>query len=585
MPADHPFNPFGVTIDASNLSFAGRRPVEQGPRVFTQNVDTYVISGSLEGETELAGSAWFWDVTSTWAKSQASQVKDGAFNARKINTALGDPAICALDPACVPLNLFGGEGSLTQEMLDYITFTQKDQSRNELFDISANLSGEVFQLPAGAVGVAVGWEYRSEKGNFIPDNVVSSGETAGIPASPTVGRIDVKEFYGEVSIPLLADVDFAKYWALSAAARHSSYSTSGSNTVFKVGTAWQVNDDLTFRANWSEGFRAPHIGELFNNGSRFDSNITDPCDSVANAGNVPANCAALGVPADHQQPNAQISVTTGGNRNLTPETAETYTVGMTYSPTEFAESMGLAGITFEINYYDIQMENVIQAPNAAEVLQNCVATLNPLFCDNVDRSATGVVRRIDGILTNIASINTNGLDWSITAETQAADWGQLRFKWVNNHLFSYEEGALNAQGTIDFIERAGTELGSPERAFIKFKSSLFIDWSLDRWSVGLSGRYIDSFTEACGGTLGTFGFTQHCSEGADGNKVGSVFYTDLAVTYTPEIFAAETAVTFGIQNLLDTDTPLCTSCDLNNFEGTVHQIPGRFFYGRISFKL
>jgi len=585
IPVDQAYNPFGIELNPTTFAFGGRRPVEQGPRIFTQNVDTYVVSGTLDGEVDFGDRKWFWDVNTTWAKTQASQVKNGAFNARKINTALGDPAQCAADPACVPLNIFGGEGSITQEMLDYITFTQKDQSRNELFDVSANLAGEIIDLPAGALGVAIGWEYRKEKGNFIPDNVVSAGETAGIPASPTVGEISVKEFYGEINVPLLADMDFVKYWNLTAAVRNSDYSTSGSNTVFKIGSAWQVNDDLTFRANWSEGFRAPHIGELFNSGSRFDSSIIDPCDVVANPDGVSANCATLGVPADHQQPGAQISVSTGGNPRLTPETAETWTAGMTFSPSNLADSMGLDGITFEINYYNIKMENVIQAPNAAEVLQNCVSTLSPVFCDNVDRSSSGVVRRIDGILTNIAAINTDGIDWSITLETRPADWGQLRFRWNNSHLFSYEEGALNASNTIEFIERAGTELGSPEKAYVKFKSSVFVDWTLDQWNVGLSGRYIGSFDEACAGTTGAFGFTDNCSNGADGNKIGSVFYTDLAITYSPEFFDGESAITFGVQNLLDQGTPICFSCDLNNFDGTVHQIPGRFFYGRVSFKM
>ncbi|WP_035920667.1 hypothetical protein [Kordiimonas gwangyangensis] len=126
--------------------------------------------------------------------------------------------------------------------------------------------------------------------------------------------------------------------------------------------------------------------------------------------------------------------------------------------------MGLQGITFEANYYNISMENVIQAPNASEVLDGCVETLADVFCNAVTRTANGQVTRIDGILTNIAGIETDGLDWSISMETEPADWGQLRFKWLNSHLFKFEESTPNAAGGIDVIDRAGTELGSPERA-------------------------------------------------------------------------------------------------------------------------
>lgn len=586
--ADNPFNPFGVDIDETNFSFGGRRPIEAGPRIFRQNVDTWYVSSTLDGDLNFGDRTWFWDINATWSQSQASQQKTGAFNARKLQDALGDPDACAAIPGCVPFNIFGGQGdgsgTITQAMLDYVTFVQKDESRQKLLNYSANIGGDVIDLPAGPLGVAFGWEYREEEGRFIPDSVVSSGETAGVPASPTEGQIHVKEFYGEINVPILSDAAMAKSLSLNAAFRTSDYSTSGSNTVFKIGSAWQVNDDLTFRANWSEGFRAPNIGELFNTGSRFDSTITDPCDVVANDGTQHANCAALGVPADHQQPNAQISVTTGGNRNLTPETAETWTAGLTFSPSALADSLGLATITFEANYYNIAMENVIQAPNASDVLQGCVETLSDVFCDNVNRSATGVVTRIDGILTNIAAIDTDGLDWSISAETEQADWGQLRFKWVNSHLFKFDESVPNAAGGIDVFERAGTELGSPERAYIKFKSSFFVDYTLDEWTVGATFRYLDSVTEGCGGVIGGFGFTQYCTDGADGNTLGETFYTDLQFTYRPDYIEQNVSFTLGVQNLFDQDPPLCTTCDLNNFDGTVHALPGRFFYGRIAFQ-
>lgn len=584
IPANQPFNPFGVQLDASNIVFFGRRPIEAGPRIFEQNVDTWYISNTLDGSVKFGKRNFFWDVTATFAQNQASQVKHGAFNARRISDALGDPDACAAIPGCVPLNFFGGAGTITREMLDFITFTQKDQSRQELFNLLANVSGEVADLPAGPVGIAFGVEYREEIGSFTPDSVVSGGETAGVPASPTAGRVEATEFYGEINIPVLSDMDFVKSFDVNAAVRYSDYNTSGSSTVFKFGAVWQINDDLTFRGNWSEGFRAPNIGELFNTGSRFDSTITDPCDTVANT-SVPANCATLGVPADHQQPNSQISVTTGGNPNLTPETSKTFTLGVTYSPADFAESMGLAGITFEVNYYDISVDDTIQAPNASDVLEGCVATLNPLFCDNVTRTGSGTVTRIDGILTNIAGIDTNGLDWSITAETQEGDWGQIRVKWVNTHLFNYTESVLGIDGVPIITERSGTELGSPERAFVKFKSSLFMDWTRNEFTVGLTGRYISGVDEGCGGTTGDFGFFQNCSNGEDGNRLDSVFYADAQFTYTPEALQENVSFTIGVQNFLDETTPLCTTCDLNNFDGTIHQIPGRFFFGRISFKL
>ncbi len=586
IPASHPFNPIGVDLDSSNIIFFGRRPLEAGQRRFVQNVDTWYISNTVDGSFDMGDNKWYWDVNAIWAQNQANQRKTGAFNSRKLATALGDPAVCASIPGCVPINIFGGQGpdgngSLTRAMLDYVTFVQKDESRVKMFDISANISGEVFQMPAGGVGVALGYNYREEEGSFVPDSVVSSGETAGVPASPTAGEIHVKEIYGEVNVPLLSDVGFAKRLGLTGAFRTSDYNVSGSTTVFKIGTAWQVNDDLTLRANWSEGFRAPNIGELFNTGSRFDASITDPCDD--GDGVVPANCAALGVPPGFSQINPQLSVTTGGNRDLLPEEAETWTAGFTWSSDNVADSMGLELFTVEANYYNIKMTNAIKAPDAGEVLERCVNTLDPVACGAITRTATGTIIRIEGVLQNIAGIKTDGFDWSISANTNVESWGQLRLKWVNSHLFKYDETVPTADGFVT-NKRAGTELGSPERAFVKWKSSFFVDWTKDDWNAGVTFRYVEGITEQCTGLVSDFGFNNLCSTPTT-NEIPSRFYMDAQFGWSPEMLDGRTTFTVGIQNLLNTSTPICFSCDLNSFDGTLHPIPGRFFYGRVTFKM
>jgi iron complex outermembrane receptor protein len=277
----NPYNPFGITIGPNEIQdgFVTRRPLEAGPRVFDQNVDTWHVAAMLDGELNFGERDWYWDVHAAFAQNQANQRKQGAFNARNLLVAVGPTAVCDATPGCVYFNWFGGqgpngEGSITQDMLDFVTFTQKDESQQEMTNVTANISGDLFDMPAGPAGVAVGFEYREEKGFFVPDSVVSRGETAGIPASPTDGGFDVTEFYGEIMLPIFTGFD------ISAAARFSDYDITGSNTVAKIGANWRPTDTLTLRANFSEGFRAPNIGELFNSGSRFDASITDPCDAT-----------------------------------------------------------------------------------------------------------------------------------------------------------------------------------------------------------------------------------------------------------------------------------------------------------------
>jgi len=581
-----PFNPFGISIGPNEIGggFFTRRPLEAGPRVFNQNVDTYQISGNLSGDFELSSATWYWDANVSWAQNQANQRKTGAFNARKVSIAVGDPAICAVNPGCVPFNWFGGqgvsgEGSITQAMLDYVTFVQKDESEQEMFDVSANISGEIGSLPGGGIGLAFGFAYREEDGFFIPDTVVSSGETAGIPSSPTIGSFDVTEFYGEAIFPILESLD------LSGAVRASDYDISGSSTVGRLGVNWRPIDSLHLRASYSEGFRAPNIGELFNTGSRFDASITDPCDANALAVTPEnqANCIALGVPVGFQQLNPQISVTTGGNTSLTPEESETITFGLTWAADAVSDNVGfIAGSSFEFNYYDITVDNAIQGPDAGDVLLQCVQTLNPLFCDNVTRVGP-TVTRIDGILQNIGGIETTGFDWAINIDFEPTGVGEFRLRWANTHLIDYIEIFEGPTGDIR-VDRAGTELGSPERGFVEWKSTLTIDWLMNDWNVSLVNRYLSSITEQCTGLVSDFGFSNLCTTPTT-NDLDSKVYTDVRVSWSPSGGDSNWTVSAGIQNMFDVDTPICFSCDLNSFDGTLHPIAGRFFYTRLAFGL
>jgi len=575
----NPYNPFGISIGPAEIQdgFMTRRPIEAGPRVFNQNVDTYHISGGFDGEFEAGSSTWYWDFHTSWSQNQANQTKTGAFNAAKFKIAVGDTAICDVNPGCVYFNFFGGqgvngEGSITQDMLDYVTFVQKDESEQEMFNIAANISGEVGNLPAGPIGLAFGIEYRDEEGFFIPDSVVSSGDTAGVPASPTAGAFDVIDYYGEVIVPVIESLD------ISGAVRFSDYNVSGSSTVGKLGVNWRPIDNLHLRASYSEGFRAPNIGELFNTGSRFDAAITDPCDADALAvtPSNQANCTIIGIPIGYQQLNPQISVTTGGNTTLTPEESETITAGFTWNIDI------LAGASFEMNYYDITVENAIQAPDAGEVLTQCVQTLLPAFCDNVTRTGSAVTR-IDGILQNIGGIDTTGFDWTATLDLEPTSFGDFRFSWINTHLLDYTE-IFETPAGLASVDRAGTELGSPERGFVEWKSTLIIDWAMNNWNVSLVNRYVSGLTEQCTGLVSDFGLTDLCTTPTT-NELDAKVYTDLAVSWTPAAGNDRWTVSAGLQNMFDEDTPVCYSCDLNSFDGTLHPISGTFWYARLALSL
>jgi iron complex outermembrane receptor protein len=581
-PADHPYNPFGIDLGPDNLDFIGRRPIEAGPRIFDQDVDTWYVSAGLDGQFTLGGRDMFWDVTAIWADNSATQTKFNQFNARRLYTAMGPTDVCAANVGCVPLNIVG-EGTMTQEMLDYLTYTGIDTSGQELFDFTANLSGSIMELPAGELGFAIGLEHREEDGSFVPDPVVAAGETADVPTNPTNGGFDVDELYGEIIVPIVADRKGFDVLNVSAALRYSDYDLFDSETVSKLAVNWGPTENLMLRASFSEGFRAPNIGELFNLGSRFDASISDRCSNVTPE--YAANCAALGVPPDYSQLNPQISVDTGGNRDLKPETSDTYTFGFTWdTPTDNVNSVD--SFLVEFNYYDVDIDGAIQPPVAQDLLNACIETLDDIYCSAVNRLPSGTITSIEGTLQNIGGIETSGVDLNLDLGLAETGIGRFRLQLMTSFLLDYDELIPNAEGTFDRIAREGTEVGSPVRGYPETRSTLNTDWMLGDWFARLSLRYMSSITEGCTGLVADFEQTDFCSDGPDFNELSSRLYTDAQVSWSPSRFNdGNWTFTLGVNNLFDERPPICYSCDLNSLDGTLYPIGGQFWYLRAIFEM
>jgi iron complex outermembrane receptor protein len=564
--ATNPYNPFGVNVFEDGFGFIGRRPLEAGPRIFNQNVDTTYLSSSLQGSFTAADRNWFWDVNGLYGKNEASQRKTGALNIARIATALGPLETCNNTPGCVPLNIFGGQGdgsgTITPEMLNYISFIQSDNSEQELVDFSANISGDLVELPAGPLSVAVGYEYRKKSGFFQPDPIVVAGESNGVPASPTAGEFSVDEFYAEFLIPVLADQNMAEKLDFSVAFRSSDYSTSGSNTTGKFGFQYMPTENLMFRGTFAEGLRAPSIGELFGTQARFDAQLNDPCNSVG--GVTPNLPGCAGVPDGYEQLNPQISTLTGGNPNLEPEEAETLTLGFVYSP-QWAEDTAWSGsMDFEVTYYDIEIEGAIQAVDAQFILDECAATGNSPLCANFSRDAFGNIQNFSNQLTNIGLIETSGVDFNVGWTSPQFDWGFIQAQWNNSFVNEFTEDGRDLDG------KEFSDSGIPD-----WNSNLYTTFNVRDWKFIWGSRFINRLTEDCAAFLIGQGL---CSDEAAGtNKLGGTTYHDLQV-----IFPEWNNVQFeaGINNITDKRPPTCFSCSLNGYDPSNYDGEGQFGYVR-----
>jgi iron complex outermembrane recepter protein len=571
--ATNPFNPFGFTLTNGTYAFIGRRLVEAGPRNYKQDVNTFNLTGTLGGDITLLGRDLTWDVNAVWSRNRAEQTFTGNVNAQRVQQALGPVAQCT--GSCVPLNIFGGAGTITPAQLAFIGFTQQDTSEQELVDYSANLTGDLFTLPAGPVGFAVGYEHRRSEGFFQPDAVVVAGLSADIPAQPTRGDISADEAYLEVSIPLIARLPFIQSLDASLAARIFDYDAFGSDETFKAGLVWRPVDDILVRGSFGEGFRAPSIGELFGTASRFDQEVTDPCSNFLglNGGTaqplaVQQNCIARGVPANgsYVQLNPQLSVITSGNQALTPETSEALNVGIVWDPNWFEGLSWTNGMTFELNYADIQLENAIQAQNGQALLSRCATTNDPVACATITRTASGQVSAIANPLINIGGIDTQAVDLTVTWTSPDWSFGTFQVRSATSHLIEFTEFVPTGSGLVG-VAREGTERGSPDQAYPEWKSTFTVDWSKGGWGATGTARYISSVDEA----------------GA-ANTLDNITYFDAQVRWSPARFGESLMFSAGINNITDEDPPGCFTCGLNNYDPTTYDAPGRYGYLRLAYK-
>jgi iron complex outermembrane receptor protein len=283
---------------------------------------------------------------------------------------------------------------------------------------------------------------------------------------------------------------------------------------------------------------------------------------------VQPNCIANGVPAagTYQEEPGQLPVITQGNEDLKAEKSKNLTFGLVYSPA-WARSNG-SNLNAEINYYDIKVTDAIAAVDPQVTLNNCAVLGDPASCALVIRTSNGFINELDGTLQNLDSIRTKGIDATVNYRTPGMSFGQVGLTVNATHLLKY---VLTASNGFVILDRKGTERGSPDQAFPKWKGNATLDWSLGDFAASYTGRYIDSVVETSGTNVG--------------HKMHSRLYSDIQFIWTPSMLQQRVALTLGVNNLFDKDPPPCWSCSGANFDPGTYDLPGRFGYARLSYKM
>lgn len=386
------------------------------------------------------------------------------------DTVCRDEAFSAI--GCVPTNVFE---PFTQGMQKFWTnLTTLDGTLKQETIVASISNSSLFSLPAGDVGFAAGYERRSEYSEEHPDSATKSGLTGGVQIDSLEGSYEVEEIFIEVDVPLLADLPLVKSLSVNMAGRTTDYSHVGRNSSWQVAPRWEINDDITLRAQYSEAFRAPTIADMFNGGTRQGLSLAgiDPCDGIT------LTTADDGVSAEQAEacraiPAIANAIQDGGTFNGDPdddiqrfsffgpspdlevETAETITIGFIYSPSYIDD------LTISLDYYSITIDNIITGVGNDYKAERCLEGLQD-FCRAIERdSSTGVIQTTYNYVFNLSGREVEGYDLEATYKFPLGEFGDLDFKFLYNYVTKHQTQPLpdsdweDNLGELPYFEQRG----------------------------------------------------------------------------------------------------------------------------------
>lgn len=481
-----------------------------------------------------------------------------------------NPFDCAVaDPRCVTINPFG-LFSLTQPMLDYIYTDLTNITKVKQKQLGGSITGTLFELPAGPVGISVGAEYRKESSLFTPDQLYIQGKALSRSAglSVTGGSFDVKEVYGELYVPLLADMPFAHLLAFEGGIRYSDYSTAGGVLSWKAGGEYSPVDGVKFRGLYQRAVRAPNVVELFSGATNTAPLATDFCNATPQRTSAErAFCISLGVPASvidvFQQENVQIRAITGGNPDLREETSDTFSVGVVLRPKI------IPNLQITVDYYDIKIDDAIGSFGGGlqAVINACRSNLSAsnIFCQPLaNRSPDGQLFDVPLLNANIAQLKTKGVDFRLDYNRDIGAYGRISYYIAGSYLIDAITQGSPIAAPINCAGFIGG--GSCSTANPKWRFTQRLSWDpTDNFQVSLRHRFIGSARD---GRIAAANSTGAAQPLLAVPKTGTVNYFDLSFSFDVD----ETMNFFGvIDNLTDREPPF------QLFERETYDVIGRRF--------
>lgn len=527
------------------------------------------------------GPAWHYDAYLQYGTSVLNNNIQNYASLSRLQDALNVVTVNGVNkcvtaaPNCRPLDIFTSLGrNFTPEALNYVLVPAFTNGQAIEQIAHADIAGDLGQYGVkspfadNGVGVAFGAEYRYEKLSNKFDAEQQAGDLSGGggQALDVTGNFDVYELFSELRVPLVENRPFFKDLSIDAGYRFSDYSLAGTTDTYKFEANYSPTADARVRFSYNRAVRAPTVVELFTPQVAGLGSFQDPCSGTKPSFS-PAQCALTGLPsALYGQitpcASAQCEILTGGNPGLTPEIADTYSLGLVFTP------RFLRNFTATVDFFNIRVENVVNGgAGPAAVLNSCVAG-QTAFCALIKRDAQGTINSAQGYVfqlnTNSGSLETRGLDFTANYRLNFSDVpflgripGGLQFGYVGTVVDDLVNEPLPGQGKFNCAGLFGVTCGNPIPKYKhQLRATYITPWNL---TVSLNWRYIGETLLDLNQTDPVLqGFDAAVAPGLDiaDARIPAYNYFDLSATYR---FRDRYNFRIGVNNLADKDPPLIDS--------------------------
>jgi outer membrane receptor protein involved in Fe transport len=580
--ANNPINPFGVTFSQNRL-FPGdpnsgytfqTRLTGAGTRVHSYTTNTGQINAGLRGNFG-QDSSWIWDASVNYSHTKRDQRDTNEVDIPSLQAAV-DAGANIFDQASVGDQLRNGVKT------PIYVFTQS--TKQAQFDAS----GELWDLPAGAMQLSAGALYRKQFMNYtVSDFAVLDPVTTTCQilqeacGSPGRGSYNVKEVFAETLIPLLSEQPWAHSLNLDLGIRTSNYSTTGTTTNGKIAIEWKPVDDLLVRGTVSQVFRAPNLNELYDGRTLLQPNLNDPCRGLTAADLAAHQAACQFVPVnwggnDPAQVNTFYSGAATVGAKLKPEKGKSIDIGLVYDPD------WLPGVSTSLDFWHIHLSDTLTAIQADTVVNSCFNNASSPYCsfitrENNNSTKPGQVFLINTPVVNLGNLSTTGIDYTLRYKVPhfdlgSVDPGNFRAGLSTSYTSTYKINATPGEPGAKTINYAGTftpQFGNISR----WRGTVTLNWDKGNWNAQWQSRYINKLTA----------LNADAVFAGVNIPMASVIYHSIQLGYA--VPSLHTRFDIGVDNLSNKLPPLVYQNGQNyNVDTATYDVLGRYYWARATIK-